>query len=302
MIENEIFSNNMMNPVGGHLLHEAPNAQPGAQSDSQPARIIAVTSGKGGVGKSTVAANLAIALGSFSDQVSLLDADFGLSNIDVLFGMTPQYNIGHVIFGEKEIDEIAITGPNGVRIIPSSSGVQELADMNSSQRRSLIRSLQKYSRDTDWLLIDTAAGISVNVTQLIGMASETIVVTTPEPTAIVDAYAIIKVIAAEKFNAPVSLIVNKAANAKEAEGVANQIRNVTKQFLSRDVEYLGYITRDPMVNKAVMRQEPITLCYPESPASRCFDRIALRLRGDSEPKKASNVLPFWRNVLGINTP
>jgi flagellar biosynthesis protein FlhG len=261
-----------------------------------------VTSGKGGAGKTSVATNLALALASFGDQVTLLDADFGLANIDVLFGLTPQYHIGHVVFGEKEIDEITITGPRGVKIIPASSGIQELADMNSLQRRALIRSLQQHSSDTDWLVIDTAAGISVNVTQLIGMASETIVVTTPEPTAIVDAYAIIKVIAAERFNTPINLVVNKAGNAKEAEGVSNQIRNVTKQFLSRDVEYLGYITRDPLVNKAVMRQEPVTLSYPESSASLCFDRIALRLRGESEPNKTSNVLPFWRNVLGINTP
>ncbi|HZS47659.1 MAG TPA: MinD/ParA family protein [Blastocatellia bacterium] len=275
---------------------------PNEQSRTQNSRIIAVTSGKGGVGKTSVATNLALALAAYGDHVTIVDADFALANIDVLFGLSPQHHIGHVIFGEKQIDEIIMNGPRGIKIIPASSGIQELADMNSIQRRGLIRSLQQYSRDTDWLLIDTAAGISVNVTQLVGMAHEAIVVTTPEPTAIVDAYAIIKVITAERFSTPINILVNKASGPEEAEDVANQIRNVTNQFLSRDVDYLGYISRDPLVSKAVMRQEPVSLSYPEAPASLCFDQIANQLRGDAALSKAGNVIPFWRNVLRINTP
>jgi flagellar biosynthesis protein FlhG len=292
MIERDIFPTD--NPESAEDSGFTRNSKP------QPARIVAITSGKGGAGKTNVATNLALALAEFGDQVAILDADFGLANIDVLFGLAPTHHIGHVVFGEKTIEEIAMTGPRGIKIIPASSGAQELADLNSIQRRSLIRSLREYSRDTDWLIIDTAAGISVNVTQMIGMASEAIVVTTPEPTAIVDAYATVKVITAERFNTPTGIIVNKVSSAAEALEVAEQIANVTHQFLGRDIDYLGYVPRDPLVNKAVMRQEPVSLSYPESPASLCFRRIASRIRGEAEPNKTSNVLPFWRNVLGIN--
>jgi len=293
MIERDIFPTDKLDSADDDGLAK--------ESKPQTARIIAITSGKGGVGKTNVATNLALALAEFGDQVSILDADFGLANIDVLFGMAPTYNIGHVVFGEKRIEDIAMTGPRGIKVIPASSGAQELADLNSIQRRSLIRSLREYSKDSDWMIVDTAAGISVNVTQMIGMASEAIVVTTPEPTAIVDAYATIKVVTAERFSTPISLIVNKVSSAAEALEVAEQISNVTHQFLGRDIEYLGYVTNDPLVNKAVMRQEPVSLSYPESPASICFRRIASRIRGEAEPNKTSNVLPFWRNVLGMNT-
>ena len=292
MIERDIFPTDRLDSAD----------ESGFTVDSQVrgARIIAITSGKGGVGKTNVATNLALALAEFGDQVSILDADFGLANVDVLFGMSPTQNIGHVVFGETTIDEIVMTGPRGIKVIPASSGAQELADLNSIQRRSLIRSLRDYAKHIDWMIVDTAAGISVNVTQMIGMASEAIVVTTPEPTAIVDAYATIKVITAERFSTPISLVVNKVINAAEAMEVADQILNVTHQFLGRDIDYLGYVTNDPLVNKAVMRQEPVSLSYPESPASLCFRRIANRIRGEAEPNKTSNVLPFWRNVLGIN--
>ena len=165
--------------------------------NSQGPKIIAVTSGKGGVGKTNVVANLAVSLSELGKQIVVLDADFGLANIDVLLGLTPRYHLGHVLFGNKTLSEIMVQGPKGMRIIPASSGLQRMSELTLAQRNHLVESFTSLDLDTDYFIIDTAAGISRNVIHFLLSSQEVIVVSAPEPTAIVDAYAVIKIILAE---------------------------------------------------------------------------------------------------------
>src|SRR4051794_25775406 len=172
-------------------------------------RIIAVTSGKGGVGKSNFVANTAIALAQRGERVVILDADFGLANIDVLCGMSPIWNLGHVLRGEKKFSEVVVKGPEGVMIVPATSGVQEMAELSAYQREELLGQLSTLNAYADYLIIDTASGIAQNVTHLLTLADEVVVITTPEPTALVDAYAIIKLVNSESASKSISVVVNQ---------------------------------------------------------------------------------------------
>lgn len=240
----------------------------------QRARMIAVTSGKGGVGKTSLVVNLAIALQSQGAEATVLDADFGLANVDVLLGLTPRFHLGHVIFGDKEISDIVMDGPGGIRVIPASSGIQELAELTSLQRRNLFSQLEAVVLSTDFLLIDNAAGISRNATHTIAASDEIVVVTTPEPTSVVDAYAIIKIATSQSASKKISLVINQVRNEAEAMRVLDQISLVTEQFLGREIDYLGAIETDPKLRASVMRQVPVILASPESPSSRCFQALA----------------------------
>jgi len=268
-------------------------------SESRRPRVIAITSGKGGVGKTNVVANLAIALSDLRSRVTILDADFGLANIDVLLGLTPKYHLGHVLFGEKELSDIIIEGPHGVRIIPASSGIQELSELTPAQRRDLVSKLSALDYDTDFLLIDTAAGISNNVMHFLTASDEVIVITTPEPTAIVDAYAMIKVIHGETPDKVIKLIVNSTQTAKDASQVMEQINLVARQFLNREVQYLGAIDKDAAVAKAVMRQSPVLDVYPDAPASRCLRMLARRIKNSSpaDPESDMTMTAFWKTLF-----
>lgn len=237
-------------------------------------RILTITSGKGGVGKTNVVANLAVSLSELGKKVVVLDADFGLANIDVLLGLTPRFHIGHVLFGNKSLAEIMIQGPKGVRIIPASSGLQRMSELTSAQRTHIVESFANLEFDTDYFLIDTAAGISRNVIHFLMAAEEVIVVSTPEPTAIVDAYAVIKIVLAENSGKQVHVLINSAESAGEAQQVYCQINSVVKRFINREVSYLGHIRQDPHVLQAVRSQVLVTNRFPDSPASMCFRELA----------------------------
>ncbi len=244
-------------------------------------RILAVTSGKGGVGKTNIVANLAMSLCELEKKVVVLDADFGLANIDVLLGLTPRFHLGHVLFGNKTLTEIMVQGPKGIRIIPASSGLQRLSELTLEQRNHLVECFTNLDQDTDFFIIDTAAGISRNVTHFLLSSQEVIVVSAPEPTAIVDAYAVIKIILAEDHTKDVRVLINSVAHEEEAREVFCQINSVVKRFLSREVAYLGHVERDPHVPQAVRSQVLVTHRYPDAPASRCFRVLAERVANDS---------------------
>jgi flagellar biosynthesis protein FlhG len=259
-------------------------------------RILAVTSGKGGVGKTNVVANLAASLADLGKRVIVLDADFGLANIDVLLGLTPRFHLGHVLYGKKKLTEIMVEGPCGIRIIPASSGLQRLSELSLEQRNFLVQSFAELEGQADYLLIDTAAGISSNVLHFLLSAPEIVVVSAPEPTAIVDAYAVIKIVLAEEPTKTIRLLINSVSSEDESRDVFRQINSVVKRFLNREVIYLGHVERDPHVVKAVRSQVLVTHSYPSAPASRCFHELAHAVVLQGEALGAGETL-VWEKLL-----
>lgn len=267
------------------------------QSHSRRPRgtILAVTSGKGGVGKTNVVINLAASLARFGHRVGIVDADFGLGNIDVLLGLTPAFHIGHVLTGEKNIAEIAIQGPLGLKIIPAGSGIRELTALNAVQWRRFHKIIQAVSADLDFLLIDTAAGISDNVVDLLQLAERVLVVTSYDPAAIVDAYAMIKILTTAGGQKDIGIVVNAARDADEAGVVFRQLDVAATKFLDRSLRFDGYIVSDPGVREAVLGQRPIVDHLPQAPASRCFRLLASRLAGftpDGGASRGSGSQPY----------
>jgi flagellar biosynthesis protein FlhG len=259
-------------------------------------RIIAVTSGKGGVGKTNFVANLAIGLSEMGKRVVVLDADFGLANIDVLLGLNPRFHLGHVLFGKKRLAEIMVEGPGGIQVIPASSGLQSLSELTLQQRNFLVESFAELEGEADYLLIDTAAGISSNVLHFLLAVPEIVVVSAPEPTAIVDAYAVIKIVLAEEPGKTIRILINSASDEEEARDVFGQINSVVKRFLSREVIYLGHVERDPHVVKAVRSQALVTQFYPNAPASRSFRKLAHALAVQSESGAVAQTF-VWEKLL-----
>jgi len=240
-------------------------------------RFIAVTSGKGGVGKTNIVANLSVCLSELGKKVVVLDADFGLANLDVLLGLTPRYHLGHVLYGDKNLNDIIVQGPEGIQIIPASSGLQQMSELTLLQRNRLIDSFRRLDMAIDYFLIDTAAGVSRNVVHFLISAGEVFVVSAPEPTAIVDAYAIIKIILAEDNEKPIRVIINSVKKEEDAYEVFCQINSVVKRFLNREVDYLGHVERDNHIQRAVKSQMLVMHRFPNAPASHCFRDLASRI-------------------------
>jgi flagellar biosynthesis protein FlhG len=245
----------------------------------RPATVLAVTSGKGGVGKTNVAINVSVALARLGHRVGVLDADFGLGNIDVLLGLSPDGHVGEVVAGEKRLADVVVEGPSGVRIIPASSGVQALTALSSAQRGRLLEALDEARRDLDYLLIDTAAGISDNVLHMLQLAGRVVVVTSLEPSAIVDAYAVTKVLSRMDAGKEIGIVVNGVRSADEARVAFRQIETAARRFLGRGVSYYGFISADPALRDAVIEQRALVELRPHSPASRCYRIVASRLAG-----------------------
>ncbi|MEW6661741.1 MAG: MinD/ParA family protein [Bacillota bacterium] len=237
-------------------------------------RVIAVTSGKGGVGKTNVVVNLAIALAQMGKRVIILDADLGMANVDVLMGLIPRYNLMDVIEGQRTIKDIILRGPANVGLIPGGSGMQELANLEYYQRERLLQGLQGFEDEADFLLIDTGAGISKNVIGFVSAAHEVIVVVTPEPTSITDAYGVIKVLSRIKVHDWVNLVVNRAANLTEACQTAEKVVTAASRFLKFKVVHLGSIADDRTVGRAIMSQEPLITAFPNSAAAKNLREIA----------------------------
>lgn len=261
--------------------------------------VVAITSGKGGVGKTNIVANLALALIRHQQRVVIMDADYGLANIDVLLALSPRYHLGHVLFGEKTLEEIMVKGPAGMQIIPAGSGFQELTHLSPDMETRLFQGLAGLRNRCDFLLIDTAAGISKNVLRMLLASSQVIVVTQPEPTAIVDAYAVIKVVAFNHPDSdfPVKLLVNNVSGAEEAEAVFGQVRSACVKFLKRDIEMFGYIPWDGLLADCVREQKALMDGHSNSPAGRQFMALGKKLLADwkKNPRKATAI--FWTDLF-----
>lgn len=238
---------------------------------------IAVASGKGGVGKTNVVANLAIAFRRLGRKPMVFDADLGLSNIDVLLQLAPRYNIQHLLRGERSLKEIVVEGPEGILVLPASSGVQELTTLNEFQRLRILEEFESFDHDIDTLLIDTSAGISENVAFFCVAAQEIIVITSPEPTAITDAYALIKVLSNRYQERDFDVLINSVRSETEAIDVFKRLSIATEKFLNISINYLGYIPLDYSVQRAVRSQKAFISAYPDCLASRKIMDIASQL-------------------------
>jgi flagellar biosynthesis protein FlhG len=260
-------------------------------------QFISITSGKGGVGKSSFALNLGISLANMKDspkKVVVFDADLGLANIHVLLGAIPKNNLLHVIKGQKKISEIIYKTDLGVDFIAGASGFTQLANLKEEEKENLIEALREISY-ADYVIIDTSAGISANVISFVLAANEVIVITTPEPTSITDAYGIIKAIVTESENANIKLVLNRVRNPAEANKVAKKIIEICAQFLNIKIENIGFIYDDPLVAEAVRKQTPFVQMYPNANVSLCVNHIARRIMNMAVVEEESG----WQKFVSI---
>lgn len=241
------------------------------------ASVIAITSGKGGVGKSNIAVNLAIKLAAAHKNVVLLDADLGLANADVLCNVDVPFNLAHVIARKKELNEVLFRAPGGFRLVGGASGLARMADLTDYDRQRVVDAMAELEATADIILVDTGAGISPNVLCFTRAADHVLVVTTPEPTAITDAYAAVKVISRDGVDRQMSLLVNQARSAAEARVVHDRIARVARQFLGVRVLDAGHVPADDAVPAAVRKRTPFSLVSPRSPASLAVAQLAVRL-------------------------
>lgn len=262
-------------------------------------RVISVTSGKGGVGKTNIVGNLAIAFRRLGKSVLILDGDLGLANIDIIFGLNPTYNIKHVINGQKGLAEVIVEGPEEIRIIPAGSGLQQLVHLTQGQKLNLLNEFDTLDEDFDIFLIDTGAGISSNIIYFNMAADERIVVATSEPTSITDAYALIKVMFTKHGTRTFKLLVNMVDYTEEARSVYENLSNAVVRFLREiSLEYVGFIPRDGNLEKAVRQQCAVIQRYPDSASSKGFCELARCLLASSaNVVQDGNIKFFWRKLI-----
>ena len=267
------------------------------------ARVIAVTSGKGGVGKSNITVNLALALARRGQRVLVMDADLGMANVDLLLGCYPVLNFSHLLSHACSLTDIVAQGPGGILYISGGSGIQNLADLSPHELMTITSQLSQLDDLADVIFFDTGAGIARNVLHFVTCADEVVVVTTPEPTAMTDAYSMIKAAAAQHSQASMRLIVNRVHSEQEARGVMTNFTRSCQKFLSVSLAGLGYVPEDALVGKAVRQQQPFYLLYPSSRASQCINNIADALL-EKEPNTRQQgfkgflnrfVNIFWQN-------
>jgi flagellar biosynthesis protein FlhG len=266
----------------------------------QPFRVMAITSGKGGVGKSNVTINLAVAFDLLGQRVLIMDADLGLANIDVLLGLTPRYNISHVLEGKKRLEDVIISGPGNIRIMPASSGIHELTHLTDEQKLNFLNMFDGLETELDILLIDTSAGISDMVLYFNLAAQERIVVVTPEPTSLTDAYALIKVLYTRHGERNFRILANSVKDEKEGKALFAKISRVADHFLDGiSLDYLGSIPFDPAVRKAVMQQRALMEIFPEAMASRAFTLLAKNIQKTSPSLNHGTIQFFWKRLLNL---
>ncbi len=263
------------------------------QTIPKPVRVIAVTSGKGGVGKTNLSVNLGIALSEKGRKVVLLDADMGLANVDILLGLSPEYNLSHVLEGEKSLREIMLAGPGGLNIIPASSGIQQMSELSSVQQAGIIRAFSEMDADLDALIVDTAAGISSGVVNFARACQEIIVVICDEPTSLTDAYAYIKLLNRDYGLYKFHVITNMVQTAQQGQQLFTKLTKVTDKYLDVSLNYLGAVPFDESLRKAVQKQKPVILSFPQSKASMSLRKLADRVDQLPVKSQAGGYLEFF---------
>jgi flagellar biosynthesis protein FlhG len=267
---------------------------------SKKTRIIAVSSGKGGVGKTNLAINMSIAYARMGKTVIVLDADLGVANVNVILGVIPRYNLYHLIRKQKNMSDIILDTSYGIKIVAGASGFSKIANLTEEERRHFISELEQLG-EADILIIDTSAGVSSNVLSFITAADDVVIITTPEPTAITDAYGIIKIIATEVNNLDfgLKLVVNRVKSVTEGRKVAERVINIAGQFLNLKVDYLGFIYEDSAVHHAVIKQRPFIVLDPKGKASICVEHLVSRLE-NVEYRNGSGVFRFIQKIFGYS--
>ncbi len=266
------------------------------------ARVLAVTSGKGGVGKTSVTVNLAIALSQKGYRVVIIDADLGLSNIDVVFGIVPKYTLLDSIKSEKGILDVLCDGPNNIKFISGGSGVQELINLDKNSLDAFIANMSLLDHIADYILIDTGAGLSDTVMNFVLSAEEVLLVVTPEPTSITDAYALVKTVANIKKDSTINVLINRADNEIEAKTVYNNFAMVSDRFLGMKLQSLGYLPFDQMFTKSVKLQKPYLLCYPKNSTSKMINDVAdllLKKEANINSQTQAGIKGFINRFVGL---
>ena len=260
-------------------------------------QTIAITSGKGGVGKSNIALNLAIALANQNASVCVLDANLGLGNIDLLCGLSAYWNLSHVVTGARSLSEIVLEGPSNIHVVPGASGLKDLADCPQAARSEILEQMEDLERNHDFLIIDTGSGIHQSVRQFALASDRVMIVTTPEPTAIADAYALIKSLSAT--SAPqIHVLVNQADTPQQARNILARLQQTSRMFLKTEIIAAGYIPRDESVPAAVLQRKPFVLDSPQSAASKQVQLLATNMKGtaDIEEPGGSFFSRVWRRL------
>jgi len=264
------------------------------------ARAIAFTSGKGGVGKSNIAAATAILLAGYGKRVLLVDGDLGLANIDVLFGLRPRLTLQHVVQDGRTLDDVLIEGPGGIFVLPAGSGLQDLATLGQARLDELLAAFRALDSRMDYILFDTPAGISLTVTAFLDLSDRVVLITMPEPTALTDAYALIKVLWKRGRRGGISVLVNQADEA-EGRAMFRGLSWVSEQFLDQQLDYLGYLPRDPLVAEAVRRQQPVALAYPDAPLVSALRTIARTWINEQAPPASGGIEALARDAVATTT-
>jgi flagellar biosynthesis protein FlhG len=258
-----------------------------------PVRVIAITSGKGGVGKTSVSVNLAVAMGLAGKRVMLLDGDLGLANVDVMLGLQPVCNLSHVLAGTCTLEETLLEGPAGVLIVPAASGRQHMAELGRAQHAGLVQAFSELSRPLDALIIDTAAGIAGSVITFSQASQEVVVVVTNDPASITDAYALIKVLNRDHNISRIQVLANMAASPTEVRDIYENLRRVAERFLDVTLSFIGGIPDDEWLRRAVRRQRAVVEAYPSSPAAKAFRELAEKTDSWTMPTGARGNLEFF---------
>ncbi len=261
--------------------------------DRHPVRVVAVSSGKGGVGKTHVTVNLGLALAASGQRVMLMDADLGLANIDVLLGLHPRWNLSHVVSGERSLDEVVVQGPHGMLVVPAASGLQSMSELSPAEYAGLICAFNAVSHYVDILLVDTAAGISNSVVTFSSAAQEVIIVVCDEPASITDAYALIKHLNREHGVARFHIVANMVNREEEGVELYRKMVRVTDRFLDASVDYMGAVPYDLNLRRALQKQHAVVEAYPKSPSAIAFRGLAAQVGRWPTTRGASGQLQFF---------
>ena len=260
------------------------------------ARIIAITSGKGGVGKTNVTTNLGIALAGLEKKVCILDADMGLANINILIGKNPDYTIEDVLSGEKGIQHVLMDGPGGIKIIPASSGLEKIVELGPERKERLVADFEEIEKEFDYILIDTSAGISDTVLSFVQSAQDAVIVVSPEPTSLTDAYALIKILKGKGFKGNTYVLVNMVLSYEDSVKIFSRFNAAAQKYLSMDLKYLGHVIMDQGMIAAVIQQKPIMILKPDAIPSRCFVAIARKFESTYAVNATASFSQYWKGV------